>query len=645
MKTSLLAVPWAAVLSFSVYAVEPEFDPGIETITVTANAIEHADTEAPYASEVYGAEQISASGSTNLYDFLDKLTSVVVLPSYGNRFSQLIDLRGYGIGSGYQNVQVTLDGRSLNNIDMAPQLLGAIPPQSLERIEIAKGSGSVIHGDGAMAGVINLYTRPQQGVNFEAKAGNHGAWDITGGGGVTSERVDMGFSVQQARQDGFSEPDVTGTRDEAESNSIMIRLAARPLDRLRLDLGLESSDIQTTYPGPLTLAEFRANPAQNGGNSYGVQQYATQSWHGGMEFSPRDDLKLRWEHGQDDKNASTLAPFVWDSDYEYRNDRLTLNLNRGDLALVAGASVFDGMRRSASDETRKANEALFLQADYRLGDNLLSAGMRREWVDYRYAPNAGTPLTDRYALDAWDLGLNHRIDQRFSLFANFNQGFQAPDIDRFFTFDPITWVVVFNGLIEPAESRTLNAGINFLGESDKVKLSAFHSWLRNEIYFDPFNFVNTNIDDSHKYGLELQAQHRFNEQLSGRLNYAYTQAIIDREDSGGGAYDGKDLPGVSPHSLSLGLRWRIDGRSDLNLSHSYRSETFAAEDFANAFSQRHEAYQSTDLSYRHRLRDQIELTASVQNLFAQANGIWVHDDAIYPVNFTRNWLLGVKVDL
>ncbi len=32
----------------------------------------------------------------------------------------------------------------------------------------------------------------------------------------------------------------------------------------------------------------------------------------------------------------------------------------------------------------------------------------------------------------------------------------------------------------------------------------------------------------------------------------------------------------------------------------------------------------------------------VDNLFKRHNGLWVSDDVIYPVNFTRNWLFGVS---
>ncbi len=73
-------------------------------------------------------------------------------------FLKKIDLRGYGIGDGYQNIVVSVNGRKLNNIDMVTQLLSSIPVESIDKIEIVKGSGSVQYGDGANAGAINIIT-------------------------------------------------------------------------------------------------------------------------------------------------------------------------------------------------------------------------------------------------------------------------------------------------------------------------------------------------------------------------------------------------------------------------------------------------------------------------------------------------------
>ena len=153
--------------------------------------------------------------------------------------------------------------------------------------------------------------------------------------------------------------------------------------------------------------------------------------------------------------------------------------------------------------------------------------------------------------------------------------------------------------------------------------------------------MNTNIDRSHKYGLELQNDHLFNERWALGINYTYTRAIIDTENSGGGAYNGKNLPGVPNHTLAAALTYTPTGRSTIVLSDTYRSECYAANDFANNFAQKQAAYQSVDLSYRYRLH-KMELFAKVENLFGHANGEWVSDNVIYPVNFTTNWRVGLR---
>ena len=110
------------------------------------------------SKEIYTAKDISRSGSSSLFNFLSQHTSLNILPSYGNKSAPLIDIRGYGIESGYQNVVITVDGEIINNIDMSPQIIGSIPLSSIANIEIIRGSGSIRHGDGAMGGVINITT-------------------------------------------------------------------------------------------------------------------------------------------------------------------------------------------------------------------------------------------------------------------------------------------------------------------------------------------------------------------------------------------------------------------------------------------------------------------------------------------------------
>ena len=68
-------------------------------------------------------------------------------------------MRGFGLNQGYRSLVITVDGRRLNNIDLSPQNLSSVPLGNIERIEITKGSGSVIYGDSAMAGAIHIFTK------------------------------------------------------------------------------------------------------------------------------------------------------------------------------------------------------------------------------------------------------------------------------------------------------------------------------------------------------------------------------------------------------------------------------------------------------------------------------------------------------
>ena len=179
-----------------------------------------------------------------------------------------------------------------------------------------------------------------------------------------------------------------------------------------------------------------------------------------------------------------------------------------------------------------------------------------------------------------------------------------------------------------------------------MKAALFYARLKNEIYYEPMSYNNTNIDKSHKYGFEVQNSFQVTPAAAVLLNYAWTRARIDREADGGGAYDGKDLPGVSRHSLVAGLNFRVAERGSLNVSHVWRSKTYADGDFDNRNAEKQRAYQSTDLAYRHQLTKGVELYGAVSNLFDRENGLFLESwsgDRVYPIDFERTWRVGAQL--
>lgn len=628
----------------------------LEAVKIYANSGQFNEFNAPFATEIFQLEDINSSGAINLYDFLNRFSLVNVTSGSGNEYQQKLDMRGYGLGDGYQNLVITLNGRRLNNIDMQSQLLGNLPLASIERIEIIKGSGSVANGDGAMAGTINIVTRDFTGLDLSLIGGNNGYRNSGFVAGVQQELFAVQLSADKKLSDGVRARDINGNTDESDVRSFTADLKLFPTDGLEIKLSRASSRIATFYASPLTKAEFDNNPKQAGLNpwstdpllnAYTENELKVDTTGVGISYIINQQLAVYLDHTYEKKEADNKSFFMF-SKYDYRFTNLASEFNYNQFALVAGVQLVDGERVNdataftAKNETNKDNQAVYLQGNYTFGDTLINAGVRHEKVKYSYQ-EAGADLKDRHKLNAWELGANHQLSQQLSMFANFSRGFQAPDIDRF--FDLMAGTPSFNGFIEPAKVKNFNLGLNHFVNNNQLKITAFYARLRNEIYYysDPgfINSKNTNFDKTHKYGVEVQEKFILNEQLSLHANYAWTQAKIDRDTASDGAYDGKRLPGVSKHTISAGIDYKPLPQSTVSLTQTWRSSAYAAEDFANNFQQKQKSYNTTDLGYSHTIQ-QFTLFAQVNNLFDKKNGLWVRDDAIYPVNFTRTWYAGIR---
>jgi len=608
----------------------------LANIIISAARIATPDVAATYASEVHSRADIENSGAQTLYDYLANHTSVAVMPSYGNRFTPKIDMRGYGIGDGYQNIVVSVDGQRLNNIDMNPQMIGGIALSDIERIEITKGSGSVIYGDGATAGTIQIYTKAHQGVGIQAYAGSQHSFGSTITAGAHNEFFSISGSYDRSTTDGASKADVTGRKASSDSEIARLSLSGKLGEALTVKLDGYNANLETRYPGALTQSQFNSDPSQNAGHTYSYQELKSNYVRGSLDYQLTEQLKLSASHGQEDKQSAFVG---WISNYDHTTDEIVATYESNRMALTGGYQQFDATRFTSSDQTTKKNSAWFANGQLFIDALTLSAGLRQEKVAYAYNPTAGTSLKQDNDLWGWDIGANYRINNQLSAFANLNHAFQAPDIDRFFNFG------TFNQFIAPAKVNTLNLGINHVTAANRLKATLFHAKLDNEIYYYStgswLTSYNTNIDKSHKYGVELQDTWKATDTLSLSAKYAYTRAIIDREQDGGGAYNGKELPGVSKHTVNLAATYRFGERSTINLNQAWRSSAWAAEDFDNNNAQKQRAYASTDVAYRYRYQ-QFDFFASIENLFARKNGIWIKDDAIYPVNFSRAWRIGVQ---
>ena len=623
---------------------------------LSSNYFNEDDTSAPFASEVYTQDDIKNSKASNVYDFLSQNTSLSLAPSSGNRFSKKISARGYGLTIGSHNLVVTINGRRLNNIDTSGPEIAQININDIEKIEITKGSGSVIYGDSAMAGAIHFYTKKNLDTKISTTMGNYGLVQTSVSVGINEDKIDVNLSVDNLKHGGYHVAGPDGNKDKGKQTKTNIGATYTTDNGMEISLDISKNNSDTRYPSYLTDAQFLADPTQNGtGNNYTFREAESSTtnlkikrkWGDNFEFTTNRSAIDRESQNTYWYSTGTVDKYK----YDYKSNDYLLTYTNENIKVNSGVTTFDGARNIIStsatsrNTTSKENLGVFSQLQYFSDDSVFTVGARKEKVDYKYSPESGTALSGEYDLNAFDIGINTTLSPNTTIFTNYNHAFQAPLIDRFFV--AATWPAtgqVFNGFVRPSKSRTFNVGLNHLTDSSKTKLTLYRSNIKDEMFLCKSNAAsdcgafgnNLNLDKSHKQGIELQNKYIISPKWSTDVNYAYTIAKIDEDDKGSGALNGKTNPMTSKHNISASVLYSINDKANVTLTQKYRSKAFAEEDYANAFTKKQEVYNSTNFNFSYNANDDLSLTFDVENLFKNSYGTRLRDDVIYPGNSTRN---------
>jgi len=631
-----------SILSCALLSQLQASDITLQPLKVTSTAIATDELKSTDAVEVYTQEDIEKAHVRNLYEFLNQETSVYTTSGYGNPFVQKIDMRGFGVGDGYQNIVVTINGRKMNNVDMVPQLLASISPSSIKKIEIIKSSGIVVAGDGANAGVINITTKEDNSKEIGFYMGNYGLVDGSFYLGHSDEKLSINASGEGQKSNGIRTIDTSGNKDANSFANGTFNLAYRPLDILELRLGAAFTKTDVTYAGSLTKAEYEDDILQAGASNYGAthQKYDSKVLSGGITYDISNTLSLKVDLSNEKKKSNYIT-YSSITNYDYNSLTASLDYETDDFALKAGIDGFYGNTTSSVLDLTKTNQAAFLMSEFYLGDVTLKAGYRYEIIDF---DSSNAPKkTD--ALQGVELGANYLINKSSSTFFNYSHSYESASLDRLFSYS----TGAFKGYVEPSQANNFNLGYSNIQSNNKFKIAAYYIDLKNEIYYYTNGLTwpatvskNTNIDKSHKYGIDIYDKYLISKEFNIAFNYNYVQAIIDEEKENGDDYAGNALPGVSNHNVKATLGYLPNERTTINLIQIYRSEAYAADDFNNNFSQKQEPFYSTDISATY-ATPSWEVFAKINNLFNQKNGLWIKDDAIYPVNYVTTGFVGIKL--
>lgn len=641
------------------YNVDSESQAKLSPITVTANSTIADELLSPKSVNIYSKEDIIRSGATSLLDFFKYNTEIQADPSFGNVLNPQLSMRGFGNGDGYQNINVIVDGVSLNQIDQIPQQLGSAPISSIEKIEVVKSSGSVLYGDNSGAGTIlirtnNLFDRDRFYGSLRSGFGTYNTkMEHINLGSVNEVKglkilTDINFSYLD--MEGKKQVQPNGSRDTTENLNGKATLGLQK-DNFEILTSFIKDDANVIYTGSMTLDDFNRNPDANVVNGR-LNIVHKEDWVTSMKYKINDNFNLAYTYANKTKDSKFPDPFFpFFPHYKGEDHRLTLQTLQDDFNLLVGFDHNDNLRSSDGDVTGKQHIGGFISGDYFVNDRLsLNAGFRQAFINFKQ-DNAlkNEHLSKSVNPNSYNFGINYSLEKSDAVFANYAHSYQSPDIDRFFTavFSPDFTIktTVFNRFINTMNMDTYSIGYKHIEDDLRVKAEFFYTDLTDEIYFhnipvgNDFFGRNTNFDTSEKYGVDLSLYKDFG-WLYGNVNYVYTDT---RAKTGLQAYQ---ISGQPKHIVltTIGKQFTSPilplAYHSISVSHKYQSESYAQDDFDNSLGKQQE-YNATSVNYQLSDHKHWTLDFSIQNLFDVANGQFIDFGTsavvVYPTNYQRTF--------
>jgi iron complex outermembrane receptor protein len=528
-----------------------------EELVVTATRSPYSADHVASTVRVIDAEQIRASGAHNLSDLLRNLGPVQVQDSMGTGRDSRLALRGFASA---QNVLVLVDGRSINNTDLAGPDLTVVALSDIERVEILEGGAGTLYGDQAVGGVINIITRsggPRQG-RISVGRGSYAAENYAGS---YQDRFASGFYYRVGTQIERSDAYRDGGAINYENYSG--RAGWRHEDG-ELFVEARQSDDEFRLAGALSAA-LVAQDRRQAGSSFNDYAAVNRAVRIGGEQRLGEYLKLFASYGDRDGDViiNSMSSFgaavtgqqrrvkTFDPRVVFTADGLRATLGV-DVERVDYDFALDFGFGPSGTEQRQRKHSEYLHFIYTPIERLdLQGGLRHARLDAEVAPFG---LDYDQSMVVHTAGLNWRGDRgRYYLNRDETFRFALADenIDFMGNFNPLK---VQRGVAWELGSEWSWAVVD-------LRAALFQQDLNREIGFDPGRGdfgANTNFDDTRRRGGTLDARYHATDALVFGGIYTYVDARFVA-----GPYDDNQVPDVARQLLKLNANYRFD--QSLNL--------------------------------------------------------------------------------
>ncbi|NQT89842.1 MAG: TonB-dependent receptor [Candidatus Omnitrophica bacterium] len=574
------------------FAEEEKSSFELEPIVVTPWRAEESFSDVSRNVTIITEDDIEASSAQSLPELLQDKSNAVVSDYLGNPKGVVVDIRGFGEASP-SNVLVLIDGRRTNQVDLSGVDWGQIDLNSIERIEMVPGPSTVLYGDNASAGVINIITK--KGRTEKPKvvvAGELGSYqyhkEYTNISGMLDKQLKQILKGEETERlmhldyfFSFSNTDTSGYRANNDywASDYFGRATFSPTDMFELNLSsgyhrdhygmpgaLYLSEIEeigrrgTVYPNdrgftsdmfvtaePRTIFSFgdnqiRASVAATfrerrtkglSVSQYG--QYETCHHTTTYELRPKLETKILWK--KIDNNLTMGIDYLHTKDQTLSGNRLNQQQDETDIYKeTIGFYAHDNLKFSKRF--------------------IANAGARGEWADYTFKQKRLVVNHDTKKLKtaAFNFGGGYKYNDKSQIYVDIERSFRFPNTEEYYQNKGVFWGTEYGGL---NSDITYQQGMSYeIGVKDvsfewlRLNADVFLMDVKNEIYYNPSTFKNSNYSPKVRhYGLEVEAQFDL---LKGKLQ-PFINWTLQESFFKGGIYAGNQVPLVPKNKISAGI--------------------------------------------------------------------------------------------
>ncbi|ROL86830.1 TonB-dependent receptor domain-containing protein [Pseudomonas chlororaphis] len=621
MKPALLVLPLVLLPTGQLLAdtLEREQALKLPDTLISANRQVEARNDSSAANTVFTRDDIDRLQPSSVTDLLQRVPGVQVAQSGGRGSVPGIYIRG----TSSAQTLVLVDGQRIGSSSSGDSNLQHLNIQQIERVEVLRGSRSVIYGSDAIGGVIQIFTRrsAEQGLQprLHLGVGSHQTWERSIGlsGGDQQTRFSLGASLDDTAGSNRTHESYASDRDDDayRNQSLSLSLSHAFNDDWEAGLNLLDNRGKSEFDNPFgrfdssTFESFPQKPysefAVSSFSSY-VDGRINEAWKSRLELGHSENREKTFDKLSDERTVFN----TYRDSVNWQND---LTLDERNSLIVGGDWYQDRVNSStAFAEDSRWNRAAFVQHRFKADSFSTELGLRRDQNQQFGGQNS------------WSGTLTLPLNADNDVLLTYSEGFRAP------TFNDLYYPDFSNPDLKPETSKSYELQWRSqLSESTRLETSLYRTDLEDAIIFGS-NSRPQNVASARINGFEATLQQ---ELFGWQSNLGL--AIIDPRDRD----TGHTLARRARRTLSLDLDRQFDR---LGLGASWQAVSSSYDDLANH--QRLGGYALLGLRSNWALTREVRLELKVDNLLDKSYSrvLYSHDGAQYGYREQgRAWMFGV----